>query len=70
MKDETGRCEGRKPFGSRPGEAEAIAFARDYRKAGHSWELVAAALNQSQHKTRMGKPWIGATVRNILERAK
>lgn len=64
------RCEGRKPFGHKPGEDEAIAFMRQYRDAGHSFDNVAVALNQSQHKTRRGKPWIGATVAKILRRVK
>lgn len=73
VKAATGRCEGRIPFGGadkngkvRPGEPEALAFMRQYREAGHTYENVAVALNQSQHKTRSGRPWIGPTICKIL----
>lgn len=65
----TGRCEGRKPFGTRPGEAEAIAFMRQYRSAGETFASIADLLNKSIHKTRTGKPWIGAVVCKILARS-
>ena len=68
MKDKTGRCEGVKPYGFRPGETEAIEFMRKYRAAGHTFATVAAAMNQSKYKTRTGKPWIGAVVCKILRR--
>lgn len=69
----TGRCEGRIPFGGadkngkvRPGEPEALAFMRQYREVGHTFENVAVALNQSMHKTRSGRTWIGSTICKIL----
>lgn len=69
MKDKTGRCEGRKPFGFRPGEAETLTQMRLYRAAGFSYALIAHALNErDEHKTRTGKPWIQETVRKILTR--
>lgn len=67
-KAKNGRCEGRKPFGTRPGEAEAVGFMRQYRSDGETFASIADLLNKSAHKTRTGKPWIGAVVCKILAR--
>lgn len=69
------RGEGRVPFGGadrngviRRGEAEALVMMRQHRDAGHTYANVAVAMNQSQYKTRYGKPWIAATIQTILRR--
>lgn len=67
-KEDTGRCEGRKPFGFRDGEAETLDLMNKYRTAGHTFDNVAIALNQHGKRTRYGGKWIGATVRKILSR--
>jgi DNA invertase Pin-like site-specific DNA recombinase len=36
-KAKTGRCEGRKPYGDRPGDVEVIKRARALRATGTSW---------------------------------
>lgn len=69
VKAKTGSCEGRKPFGAREGEAEAIKFMRQHREAGHTFANVAIAMNQSKYRTRTGKPWIAPVICKILKRA-
>jgi hypothetical protein len=46
----TGRCEGRKPFGTKPGEAETLALIRRLRRKPRggkrlSYDVIAARLN-------------------------
>jgi DNA invertase Pin-like site-specific DNA recombinase len=69
MKAATGRCEGRKPFGDRAGEADAIELMQRRRSSGESYDAIAVALNDAGFATRQGKPWIGATVCKILKRS-
>ena len=69
----TGRCEGRKPFGEKPGEAEALALIRRLRRKPRggerlSYDAIAARLNAAGVPTRTGRPWAGATVHGILNR--
>jgi DNA invertase Pin-like site-specific DNA recombinase len=54
----TGRCEGRKPFGTKPGDGERL-----------SYDAIAAKLNADGVSTRTGKAWLGPTVCGIVKRA-
>lgn len=69
-----GRCEGRKPFGYRPGEEEAIKRIKALRrkprgrKKRMSFARIAAELNKEGIPTRTGKPWAPETVRRIAGR--
>jgi DNA invertase Pin-like site-specific DNA recombinase len=68
-----GRCEGRKPFGTKPGEAEVLAYIVKLRrkpKGGErlSFAAIAARLNAEGVATRTGGPWAAETVRGILQR--
>jgi DNA invertase Pin-like site-specific DNA recombinase len=71
---ETGACEGVKPFGTFPGEAETIEEMRRLRRKPigkakrASFAKIAAALNARGLPTRTGKPWAAETVRKILAR--
>ena len=70
----TGRCEGRKPFGTKPGEAETLALIRRLRRKPRggerlSYDSIAAKLNEMGAPTRTGKAWMGATVCGIVKRA-
>lgn len=70
---QTGRCEGRKPFGTRPGEAEVIERMKHlYRKPRKGNRLghhqIALQLNEESRPTRTGKPWSAVTVKRVLER--
>ena len=68
----SGRCEGRKPFGARPGEAEALALMRLRRitpgRPRRSFAQIAAELNLRRIPTRTGTPWQPRTVYGILNR--
>ncbi len=73
LRRQKGRCEGRKPFGSRPGEQAILERMRAlHRKPPGGDRLgpyeIAARLNQEGLSSRTGKPWHGMTVRRILGR--
>jgi DNA invertase Pin-like site-specific DNA recombinase len=68
-----GRCEGRKPFGAREGEAETLALMRRLRRKPRggtraSFAKIADELNQRNVPTRQGGAWSRGTVWQILER--
>jgi DNA invertase Pin-like site-specific DNA recombinase len=67
-KAKTGRCEGRKPYGDRPGESEVIARAKALRASGLSWDATAQHLNATGIATRYGQPWYGSTISKIVRR--
>lgn len=62
-----GRCEGRKPYGKLPGEAEVLAEMRRLSESLIPKE-VCCMLNQSGYRTRYNKPWHPSTVAKILSR--
>lgn len=69
----TGRCEGRKPFGHRPGEQATLERAQALLKAHKAgtrpaYAAVARALNAEGRQTRTGVPWSPAMVRRVLTR--
>jgi len=70
-RQEKGRCEGRKPFGERDGEAAILDLIRSLRrkpKGGKrmAFAAIAEKLNQDGVPTRTGKPWHGEVVRRLL----
>jgi site-specific DNA recombinase len=62
----TGRCEGRKPFGFRPGEEVAVARMKALKAAGGNWESISKTMNAEGFTTRSGGSWFPATVRRIV----
>ena len=67
------RCEGRKPFGTFPGEAGTLARIRELRrKPPHgrrrSLQQVCDALNGEGRPTRSGKPWTKQVINRIMGR--
>jgi DNA invertase Pin-like site-specific DNA recombinase len=60
-----GWCEGRKPFGARPGEDSIIARMKSLRVAGETWESIAKILNEEKLMPRKGKQWYATSVRRI-----
>jgi len=69
----TGRCEGRKPYGAKDGEAKALDLMRSlHRKPRNrprrSFGDIAKELNAQGFSTRYGKPWLASTVWKILAR--
>jgi DNA invertase Pin-like site-specific DNA recombinase len=69
MKESTGRCEGRKPYGDRDGEVAIIERMRQLRSTGMAYHGIAMALNADGIPTRTsGSLWRGCTVNAILNR--
>lgn len=66
VKAKRGKCEGVKSFGSMEGEQVTVDRMTELRATGMSLDSIAAALNSEGRATRMGKPWLGATVNKIL----
>src|ERR1035441_2662416 len=60
MKATTGRCEGRKPYGARDGEAAVIERMGQLRSSGMAFQRIAEVLNADGIPTRTdGKRWHG-----------
>lgn len=70
IRKENGRCEGRKPFGTRPGEQQTLELIFTLHNASPSCspERIADYLNLHGHATRYGKRWHSGTVSKILAR--
>lgn len=69
MKEKTGRCEGRKPYGERTGETDVVKRMRELRATGTGYDRIASILNAEGIPTRtMGKLWHGFAVNQILSR--
>jgi len=69
-----GRCEGRKPYGTRPGEAEVLALIKKLRRKPRggerlSYDSIAARLNDMGIPSRSGGRWLGPTVCGICKRS-
>ena len=69
MKEETGRCEGRKPYGLKLGEETTLERMRKLRAAGSKYADIAEELNKSKAVTRMGGAWTKQVVAKILSRS-
>jgi DNA invertase Pin-like site-specific DNA recombinase len=67
-KAKMGRCEGRKPYGDRPGEAAVISRARTLRASGMSWDMIAQQLDADGIATRYGGAWFGSSISKIVRR--
>jgi DNA invertase Pin-like site-specific DNA recombinase len=69
VKAATGRCEGRKPYGDLPGEADVLSRMKELRAQGSTVDSIAAALNAEGVHTRIdGGRWFGSTVAKIIRR--
>ena len=64
-----GVCEGRKPYGTRPGDSEIIERILALRDAGMAMDTIAETLNAESIAPRSGSQWYGSSVRNVLLRA-
>lgn len=62
------RGEGRHAFGEKPGEAEVLERILQCKKAKMNCREIAVHLNNHAVPTRMGRPWNGGTVANMLRR--
>lgn len=66
MRSKTGRCEGRKPYGTRDGERAIIDRMLNLHSLGNPYEHIARELNAAGALSRSGKPWRPATIRRII----
>src|ERR1035437_9726533 len=66
-RQETGRCEGVKPFGSEPGEEVTLALMQEGRKQGVSFSCIAGDMNFLERYTRKDKPWTKAAAYQVLK---
>jgi DNA invertase Pin-like site-specific DNA recombinase len=64
-----GRCEGRKRYGTMPGESEVVERISALRKGGMALDKIAATLNQDAVKPRAGSQWYPTTISRILAAA-
>ena len=67
----TGRCEGPRPFGELPGEAEALTALRALARKQPGCDVptmaeVAEKANAAGIRSRSGKPWTRGTCWNVL----
>ncbi len=67
-KDAGGRCEGRIPYGGKPGEAETRSRIQSLRKGGATLQSICDLLNREGVRTRFGGLWLPATVNRIARR--
>ena len=65
-KAKNGRCEGAKPYGEFPGEAQLLERMKAMHEAGVGFDRIAHALNAEGIRPRRGARWWGRTVNNIL----
>jgi DNA invertase Pin-like site-specific DNA recombinase len=69
VKAATGRCEGRKPYGDLPGEADVLSRMKELRTQGCTVDRIAASLNAEGVRTRIGGGrWFGSTIAKMLKR--
>lgn len=64
-----GRCEGRKRYGTRPGESEVVERMIQLRTQGLAVDKVAITLNDEGAKPRAGQRWHATSVYRVLKAA-
>lgn len=62
-------CEGRKPYGMKPGEAAGLERLRQLRSQGLGPQAIAEILTRENIPSRGGKPWRKSTVHRIIGRS-
>ncbi len=72
-KERDGRCEGRKPYGARPGEGMVLDRIRTLRRrspgcARRSYDTIARTLTRDGTASRAGKPWSPEVIRRLVRR--
>jgi hypothetical protein len=65
-----GTCEGRKPYGFYPGEADTLKRLKEFAATGMRATDIAKTLNLEGRRTRNGGDWLQPTVSKILNRKK
>lgn len=69
IRTKTGRCEGRKQFGTRRGEAGIIERMKSLRRQGSAVDKIAESLNSEGIKPRAGQKWYSTSVYRVLKAA-
>lgn len=69
VKANTGRCEGRKPYGVWAGEAVIVERIQQLRRDGIAVDKIAATLNAEGIKPRAGAKWYATSVYRVLKAA-
>jgi len=64
----TGRCEGDKPYGTKPGEKAVVLRIQALKRTGKNYSAIARILNEDGVKSRYGGRWYCGTVRNVVRR--
>jgi DNA invertase Pin-like site-specific DNA recombinase len=64
----TGKCEGRKLYGEKPGESSVRDRIRSMRKSGVTLQSICDALNGEGLTTRYGRTWMPMTIQRIARR--
>jgi DNA invertase Pin-like site-specific DNA recombinase len=67
-REQHGRCEGAKPYGARPGEADVLNRIRTMHAAGARFLAIAEALNAEGITPRRGRSWHPYAVERIAKR--
>jgi DNA invertase Pin-like site-specific DNA recombinase len=67
IRAKAGRCEGRKPYGTRPGEVEVIERMKKLRQQGTAVDKIAGTLNAEGVKPRAGQKWYATSVYRVLK---
>jgi len=67
-RQDTGRCEGVKPFGTLTGEEDALRHMLNLRSEGLTVRVIADMMNATGYSTRNGRAWHYASVSKILAR--
>ncbi len=66
VRAKTGRCEGRKAFGTRPGEDTILAIMQQRKKDRDTYKEIASSLNANRFCNRSGDEWTWTNIRSIL----
>ena len=66
VRERTGRCEGRKRYGTKTGESAVIERIKGMRHTGMAVDKIAAALNREGVKPRAGVRWYPTSVSRVL----
>jgi len=67
-KEKSGRCEGQKPFGAKPGEAANLLLMKEWADTGITCLNMASMLNAAGEKNRLGNDWTSDAIKGILSR--
>ncbi len=67
IRAKSGRCEGRKPYGTRSGEPGIIERMKKLRQQGTAVDTIAETLNAEGIKPRSGQRWYATSVYRVLK---